>query len=145
MNMPRSSVRFAMLSVVTLSALAGCHHRDGRESSHHEHSEHGHQKPELGSGLGTSLAVHRITHARCEREARCDNVGAGKHYESNDMCEEKTKQEWADDLNKYECPRGIKETKLEECLKDIREEACGNPLDTVSRWISCNPSGICDG
>ncbi|MFM2417771.1 MAG: hypothetical protein RL385_2494, partial [Pseudomonadota bacterium] len=122
MKMMRMSARAALAYAVMSSALAACHHRDGRESAHHEQAENRGDKPELGSGLSTSLAVYRITHARCEREARCDNIGAGKRYESTDLCEERTKHEWADDLNKYECPHGIKEAKLEACLKDMRAE-----------------------
>lgn len=132
-------------SVVGLSgilfALGACHHHPGSRHGHAEQEEH--QRPELGSGLRTHHAVHSIATARCEREERCGNIGAGKSYGSMDACEAKIKADWAGDLNKYECPKGIVDVELDQCLAEVRTEHCGNPFDTLSRLAQCNASDIC--
>ncbi|HEY6880673.1 MAG TPA: DUF6184 family natural product biosynthesis lipoprotein [Polyangiales bacterium] len=119
------------------------HGRD-RDLDHDEHSDEAH-KPDVGSGLTTKRAVHAIAKARCEREQRCDNIGAGKTYASVGACEAKIDNEWAADLNKYECPHGIVESELEQCLAGVRGEECGNPFDTLSRIAQCDADDICDG
>jgi hypothetical protein len=135
-----STLRFAL--PLSLGAFA-CHHH---ARSHGERGDgRGRSDPELGSGMSTGMAVRSITSARCERESRCENVGSGKRWASMGECEEKTKADWRDDLNKYECPRGIVQVELDECLRDIREEGCGNPFDTIARAVQCNASDICDG
>lgn len=135
---------------IALLALGACHNqrgprheqgegdgdRDGRTEEHHE--------PELGAGISTHRAVGAITRARCEREERCGNVGDGKSHSSMDVCEDKIRADWSDDLNKYECPQGIVQAELDECLKDIRGEDCSSPFDTLTRVVQCNSADICD-
>jgi hypothetical protein len=118
--------------------------RGDGDSDHDEHNEEA-RKPELGSGIATRRAVHAIARARCERERRCDNVGAKKTYASLDACEAKIEGEWAADLNKYECPHGVVQSELDQCLADVRAEECGNPFDTLSRIAQCDADDICDG
>jgi Family of unknown function (DUF6184) len=146
----RTSVTLSSIVValpVSLALLgAGCHHhaRGRGELAEPDHQAR-RADPELGSGISTGLAVRSITSARCEREQRCDNVGPGKKWESEGECETKTRAEWREDLNKYECPQGIVQAELDECLVNIREESCGNPFDTIARAVQCNASDICDG
>ncbi|MDB4986314.1 MAG: hypothetical protein JWN04_1492 [Myxococcaceae bacterium] len=143
----------AGLSAV-LMTMGACHHHAGarhgdgdldqhseERRAHHE-GRHG-ESPELGSGMKTHHAVHAISKARCEREEHCGNIAAGKSYASMGACEEKIRADWAGDLNKYECPKGIVEAGLNKCLADVRSEECGNPFDTLSRVVSCNASDIC--
>ncbi len=136
-------------------AVGACHNRQGsrhaeghrhhdRDHDHDEHNDEAHS-PDVGSGISTKRAVHAIARARCEREKRCDNVGGGKAYASSDACEAKIEAEWAGDLNKYECPHGIVQAALDKCLGDVRAEECGNPVDTLSRIVSCDADDICDG
>lgn len=144
--------KLTVCSLVALSsalAIGACHHhrspryadRDRDHDEHHDESK----SPDLGSGLSTKHAVHSIARARCEREKRCDNVGAKQTYASMDACEAKIESEWAGDLNKYECPHGIVKAALDKCLSDVRAEECGNPFDTLSRIASCDADDICDG
>lgn len=133
-----------------LVTLGACHNRPGARHEHavdrdHDHDEHHdeHHDPELGSGMSTKHAVSAIAKARCEREARCENIGADKSYTSVGACEEKIRADWAGDLNKYECPGGTVKAELDECLADVRSEDCGNPFDTLSRIAQCNASDIC--
>jgi hypothetical protein len=138
-------------------AAAGCHHSQHRRSvhdaedadrdrdeRHDERDSRDGEPPALGSGISTSLAVSSIANARCEREKRCDNLGDGEKYATEASCEQKVKGDWNDELNKYECPNGIVQAELDECLADIRAEECGNPFDSLARLVSCNAGDICD-
>jgi hypothetical protein len=144
-----------------LVTLGACHNRPGarhgrvadRDHNHDEHvaardrdGDHDERhNPELGSGLSTNSAVRAIAKARCERETRCNNVGADKDYASAGACEEKIRADWAGDLNKYQCPGGTNKAELDECLAGVRSEDCGNPFDTLASIAQCDSSDICEG
>ena len=48
-----------------------------------------------------------------------------------------------DDLNAKDCPYGVDQKELNECLEAIRKEECNNPLDTISRLAACRTSDMC--
>jgi hypothetical protein len=155
----RTVTRF-MIGLGVGSSLMGlaCHHNQPKarhvEDADRDHDErhdervaddrHDERSPALGSGISSSLAVRSIANARCDREQRCGNVGPDQDYSSSDNCEEKIKADWNEDLNKYECPNGIVQAELDECLTDIKKEDCGNPFDSLARVMSCTASDICD-
>jgi hypothetical protein len=126
-------------------SLAGACHKHGR--AHHG----GEYDPEAesndhtlrGPKGETRVAARNIASARCEREQRCSNIGADKKFPSLDACEAQVRNDWADDLNAYECPNGVVEKELEECLAAIRDEDCGSPFDTLSRVAECTAGQIC--
>jgi hypothetical protein len=122
-------------------------HGRGDRDLDRDHDEHNDEakSPELGSGMATKRAVKEIARARCDREKRCDNVGGKGDFASFDACQAKIESEWAGDLNKYECPHGVVQSELDQCLRDIRAEECGNPFDTLSRIAQCDADDICDG
>lgn len=97
------------------------------------------------SGGSAASAREQITDARCAREQRCENVGDGKKYSSLDDCRDTVRAEWKDDLNGVECPNGIDQTELNQCLGEIRGEDCGDPLDALSRVAACTTGQICIG
>lgn len=88
-------------------------------------------------------AVESITEARCARESRCDNIGADKKYSSMEDCTARVRQDWQGDLDARECPSGINQTGLTECLTAIRSEDCSSPFDTLERVSSCTSGQIC--
>jgi len=90
-------------------------------------------------------AVRTIADARCDREARCHNIGPDAKFASRAACVERVRADWADELNAHECPKGVRDVELDECLHDIREEECGNPFDSLDRMFSCGTSEICNG
>jgi hypothetical protein len=92
---------------------------------------------------GNPGVVEGIANARCEREQRCGNIGADKGHLSLDACRNKIAMDWKDDLNRYECPGGIVQRELDECLQEIRNEDCNNPFDKLERVIACRVSDIC--
>jgi hypothetical protein len=93
----------------------------------------------------TSNATESIAEARCAREARCDNVGGDKKYSTVDDCLLRTRSDWEADLNARECPGGVNQTQLDECLSEVRSEDCNSPLDTLERVAACTSGQICQG
>ena len=87
--------------------------------------------------------VSQLAYARCERERTCNNVGPGDKYVSHDVCMDQMRGSLANDLNAYDCPRGIDRDALERCSAAIRVEECSHPLDTLSRMEKCRTAAIC--
>lgn len=116
------------------------HHGDERDRDHHG-DEHG-RADRVDDGTNRS-AVRAIASARCEREARCNNLGADAKYPSKEECLDRVRADWAKELNAYECPGGLNRAELNECLEDIRGEDCGSPFDTLARTLSCSKTEIC--
>jgi cytoskeletal protein RodZ len=98
--------------------------------------------PSAATGL-TAEAVAQLSAARCAREARCGNIGADKSYSNQTQCESKLSADMKEELNGYECPKGIVLKEFSECLQAIRTEECGSPLDTLARVVACSESDIC--
>ena len=98
------------------------------------------------AGGGSAIAARdQITDARCSREQRCENIGDDKKYSSMDDCRARVRAEWKDDLNGVECPNGVDQSELDQCLGEIRGEDCGDPLDALSRVAACTTGQICIG
>jgi hypothetical protein len=94
-------------------------------------------------GQAQSAAVQAIARARCEREQRCGRIGADQNYTSTEACLTEIRQDWADELSAYECPGGVEQDELTECVQEIRTEDCAAPFDTLARVVACRSSDIC--
>ena len=99
---------------------------------------------ELRPASRAASAAESITEARCAREQRCENIGPDKKYSSFSDCGARVRNDWKDDLNARECPGGVNQKELDECLASIRNEDCNSPLDTLSRLTQCTAGPICD-
>jgi Family of unknown function (DUF6184) len=88
-------------------------------------------------------AVDSIVQARCDREARCNNIGTDREYTNRDACLSEVRADWRDDLNFTDCPGGVDSKELNECMEEIRAESCGNPFDTLGRLVACRSSDLC--
>lgn len=93
--------------------------------------------------VGNESAIDRIVAARCAREVACNNVGADKRFTSRDVCSQKVKGDMRDDLSAKDCPRGIDQKELNECLEEIKNENCNNPIDMIGRLAACRTSDLC--
>src|SRR5688572_15872369 len=84
------------------------------------------REPELypASGVATPNArsIDRITLARCDREARCKNIGHERRYESHEDCHNRVHDSAYDSLGPAECTGGIDPEQLNECLQAIQDE-----------------------
>jgi len=90
-----------------------------------------------------SSAVGRIASARCDREVRCNNVGTKEKYSNRADCVMRMQDDKREAINEKDCPGGVDKKQLNACLSAVRDEACGNPLDSISRLVSCRSGSIC--
>lgn len=93
--------------------------------------------------LGNDVAIRRIVEARCAREQSCNNVGGDRRYSSNDACMQTVRGDMKDDLNANDCPHGIDQKELDECLSAIKTESCNNPIEKIERVAACRTSDLC--
>jgi hypothetical protein len=98
-------------------------------------------RAEKAVALGNAL--DSIVLARCDREARCNNIGADRRYASRDACLSKIHSDWHDELNLTECPGGVDQNELSECLQEIRNEDCNNPFEKLGRVAACRSGELC--
>jgi Family of unknown function (DUF6184) len=98
-----------------------------------------------GGPTEPASAVAKIAFARCDREVRCDEVGTRAHekYSSRADCDMRVQEDKREDINQKDCPGGIDNKQLDACLAAIRDEACGAPLDSISRLPPCQSGSIC--
>jgi Family of unknown function (DUF6184) len=96
-----------------------------------------------GGPAEPSSAVARIAAARCEREVRCNNVGAKGKYPNRADCATRIRDDKRDTINEKDCPGGIDAKQLNHCLAEVRDEPCRNPLVSISRLVSCRSSRLC--
>jgi Family of unknown function (DUF6184) len=90
-----------------------------------------------------AIVVDKLSEARCAREETCHNVGNGLEYASRDTCSQAMRGSLGNDLNSYNCPRGINNAALDSCEAAIRDESCGHPLDTIQRLEKCRTGNLC--
>ncbi len=97
-----------------------------------------------GAGVvGNEEAVRRLTGARCDRAKACNDLGTDKKYNDEAACKREVGHDLQADLRPGECPRGIKEEKLSNCLQEIQNEKCGNVVDKISRLATCRTGSLC--
>jgi hypothetical protein len=88
-------------------------------------------------------SIAALAASRCDREARCNNVGPNGNYTSRQDCITRIERDTRDDLNVRECPGGIDGTRLQRCLTEIRTEECGHVLDKLERVAECRSGALC--
>ena len=104
--------------------------------------------PEAPPGVANAQAsdkavVDQLASARCEREMTCKNVGPDQKYASRGVCMDQMRGNLANDLNAYNCPRGIDNIALDHCMAAIRSEECSHPIDTLTRFDKCRTGALC--
>lgn len=88
-------------------------------------------------------AVTSLATERCDREARCNNIGAKEKYKTRADCIAELERDKRDDINSDVCRGGIRQKELSDCLQAIHDEACGNPLDAITRLTACRTGNLC--
>lgn len=88
-------------------------------------------------------SIRSIATARCDREQTCNNVGADKKWATRDACLADLSEDLVDELNLSECPGGVVQKELDECLAEIKNESCNNPIDKIERFAACRESDLC--
>lgn len=94
-------------------------------------------------GVKNDAAISQIASARCARDRSCNNIGADKKWSSDAACESEILTKTRDELNIGECPGGVDQKALSDCLDSIHKEECNSPLDSMSRLMSCRSGELC--
>ena len=128
-----------------LSALAFACNKESQREPTSAQNENGNlsSSGEMTPASRTRSAAEQIAQARCEREQECGNIGADKTYSSAQDCLARIQNDWKDELSSRQCAGGINQHELNECMGQIRTEACGNPFDTLARITECTQGQIC--
>jgi hypothetical protein len=125
-----------------LLAVAGCN-----KAEREPHMARSQATPvgvdDMAPASRTRSAAEQIARARCEREQECGNIGRDKTFSSSQDCLARIQNDWKEDLNARQCPGGINQHELNECLEQVRAEACSNPFDTLARITECTSGQIC--
>lgn len=88
--------------------------------------------------------VERLTHARCDREQFCGNVGDGKKYATQGVCLDSYRSSIGNDLNSYQCPGGLDGAGVHQCMSAISSEECGvHPIEAIARVDNCRKGAMC--
>jgi hypothetical protein len=86
----------------------------------------------------------RIAAARCDREVKCNRVGAPGKYDSQQACVAALKRDIQHDLDGADCTNGVRAKELNDCLQAIRDERCGAlDFDTAIRLRACRAETMC--
>jgi hypothetical protein len=133
------------LGAILVSVVA-CSHQSSERDPHvaaYNHEPTNGQVGNMTPASRTRSAAEQLAQSRCERENKCGNIGPNKTYSSSQDCLTRVRTDWKDDLNARECPGGINQSQLDECLGQIRAEACSSPFDTLARITECTSAQIC--
>lgn len=88
-------------------------------------------------------AVSRLVDARCDRAKACNQLGKDESYADEAACKRENQHDLQADLRPDECPRGIAQEKLSNCLQEIKNEKCGNVIDKISKLATCRTGSLC--
>ena len=132
------------LAIAVVSVVACSHEpaeRDAHVAAYNRETES--NVTPMTPASRTRSATEQLAEARCEREQECGNIGDDKTFSSSQDCLVRIQNDWKEDLNARKCPGGINQKELNQCLAQVRAEACGNPFDTLARMSECTSGQIC--
>ena len=87
-------------------------------------------------------AIRKIAAARCDREARCNNVGAGRKFATRTDCLATMASYKLSHINFDKCPLGVTEPKVETCVQIISAEDCSTAR-ALARIDACRVRALC--
>jgi hypothetical protein len=123
----------------------GCEHTDDRvATSPPAQQQMGSTNAQGMESAPDSTVVKHLARARCDREQICNNVGDGRTYASRQVCVDQFRGAIANDLNAHQCPGGINDNAVAECLAAIGNEECGaHPMEAMVRADKCRSGALC--
>ena len=87
--------------------------------------------------------VNQLATARCDQEHTCGNIGPGAKFATRDVCMEQLRGSIGNELNAYDCPRGLDSNGVDRCMAAIKSEECNHPFDTLTRYDKCRTGALC--
>jgi hypothetical protein len=136
MKILRTTFALSMSIIVPLLACGGANPGPAVTGT----PESGITEPQKGADMAV---VNRLSEARCDQEQTCKNVGPGAKYASRSTCMEQIHGSIANDLNAYNCPRGLDSAGVDRCMAAIKGEECNHPFDTLTRYDTCRTGALC--
>ena len=85
--------------------------------------------------------VATITSARCQREARCGKVGAGRAHANAKACQRELAGDTLEVLDP-ECRAGVDPLAVALCANKLRTLECSVTVDTLGRINQCRASSL---
>jgi hypothetical protein len=86
--------------------------------------------------------VAKITSARCEREARCGKVGAGRAHANTNACQRELAGDTLEALDP-ECRHGVDPLAVALCANKLRTLECSLTVNTLGRLNQCRATALC--
>ncbi|WP_394839202.1 DUF6184 family natural product biosynthesis lipoprotein [Pendulispora rubella] len=126
-----------LLGLAGLVGVVSC------SSQHRSASAVGTTQTTGGAIVPSKVAVQYVAATRCNREHVCNQIGAGKRYDSVEDC---TRDSWRDthaELGVERCPNGVNESALDKCLYDLGTQVCSTPVANVQRVATCRRQMLC--
>jgi hypothetical protein len=87
--------------------------------------------------------VDELSNAQCEHEQKCGKIGAGKKYDSYQVCLDEARGHTANGINADNCPRGIDENAVNNCLSAVRDQSCSFRIERLLSSNPCSPGSLC--
>jgi hypothetical protein len=100
----------------------------------------------MAERLSPADAAEEIAQARCEREQRCNNIGAESEFQSRDHCMNVIRPDTGHMLADEGCEHGVSRRDLDECLYEIQTERCSGVarmFDRLDRFMQCRAGDLC--
>jgi Family of unknown function (DUF6184) len=118
--------------LVTFACVVGCNRDKPAEQP-------------LTPASGTTDAAERtsesIASARCDRAQRCNQIGPAQRYSDRGHCMNVMRADARQMLG--QCPRGVDEPDVRECLTEISNQDCRSVVDDLEERIACRSDDLC--
>jgi hypothetical protein len=93
--------------------------------------------------VSAASALMRVTTARCERHAACNNVGTNRLFADRHACANEIGHHVVSVLSSEDCPSGVDESKLATCVSEIESEPCSDNTTSTGGPPSCGRERLC--
>jgi hypothetical protein len=132
----------ALLGATTLLIAVGCEHQPSSTAA----VAPGTPAPEGVANeqnmADTRVADRRAT-ARGNRAETCDEIGPGKKFISRDVCLQDARGKMRQELNSYDCPRGVAESAIDTCMTSMEQKGCGFSFNNLFSENKCDRRSLC--
>lgn len=143
-SMKRATVVLLGLGVVVTSV--GCTRDRSTNRDEPRHADESKASTQLTSaGLATKNrdAIDRIVDARCAQEKACGAIRIEGKFPTREACEEEIRRSIQGELDQDACPEGVYTQALNACLNAVHAEACGDRIESLRRFVECQPNEMC--
>jgi hypothetical protein len=101
------------------------------------------QPQPLAQAAADTRVIERIADATCDREQSCGTIGPGAYFPSREECMLTLREKTRQTLNPSQCPGGIDQKSLDECLASLEANQCAQPGDAITRAAQCPARSLC--